>query len=78
MDVTLQKLDIIHWITELKDYSKLDFIEQIKNSDIKLDWWNEISVAEKKSIELGLQQMNDGKVISHSNVRKRYEKWLTK
>lgn len=78
MDVTLQKLDIIHWITELKDYSKLDFIEQIKNSDIQSDWWNEISFAEKKSIELGLQQMNEGKVISHSNVRKRYEKWLAK
>ena len=42
----------------------------------KTDWWNEISATEKKSIEKGIQDAENGKLTSHSTVKKIYEKWL--
>jgi predicted transcriptional regulator len=42
----------------------------------KTDWWNEISTDEQKSIEKGIQDADNGKLTSHSNVKKNYEKWL--
>lgn len=51
---------------------EIDFVEEIHDDD----WWNEISDAEKKSIELGLKDIEEGKVIAHSEVKKLYEKWL--
>jgi predicted transcriptional regulator len=42
----------------------------------KTDWWEEISDIEKESIEEGIQDANNGKLTSHSNAKKIYEKWL--
>jgi predicted transcriptional regulator len=35
-----------------------------------------LSVAEKISIENGLSDVKAGKTTTHSEVKKRYEKWL--
>jgi len=61
-----QKLDLIHWITELNDLSVLAQMNAIKD-DVS---------AELLSIEQGLNDFHQGKVVSHSQVKKRYEKWL--
>ena len=50
----------------------VDFVEEHKDSD----WWNEISDAEKNSIEMGLIDAEEGKVVPHSEVKKLYEKYL--
>lgn len=42
----------------------------------KTDWWNEISKAEKESIEMGIQEADSGKMKPHSEAKKIYEKWL--
>ena len=42
----------------------------------KTDWWNEISTDEKNSIEKGILDAINGKLTSHSNVKKIYDKWL--
>lgn len=42
----------------------------------KTDWGNEISIEEQKSIEQGIQDAENGKLTSHSNVKTIYEKWL--
>jgi len=42
----------------------------------KTDWWNAISIEEQKSIEQGVQDAENGKLTSHSNVKTIYEKWL--
>jgi predicted transcriptional regulator len=42
----------------------------------KSDWWNEISVTEKKSLEKGIRDADAGKLNSHADVKKIYEKWL--
>ena len=67
---TVQKLDLIHWITELNDLSVLDKVNAIKESA------SAIPHAELLSIERGLDDFQQGKVIPHEQVKKRYEKWL--
>lgn len=50
----------------------IDFLEDVQDENL----WNKISDEEKKSIELGLNDAEDGKFKPHSEVKKLYEKWL--
>jgi len=65
-----QKLDLIHWITELNDSSVLAQMNAIKEDATAL------LRAELLSIEQGLDDFQQGKVVSHAQVKKHYEKWL--
>ena len=47
---------------------EVDFVEDT----VENDWWNEISDAEKKSIEIGLKDIEEGRVISHEEVMKSF------
>jgi len=50
----------------------VDFVEvQIEN-----DWFNALSEEEKNSIEMGLKDSSEGKVVSHSEAKNLYEKYL--
>jgi len=69
------KLDLIQWLTSLEDESIIEKLIKFRKQETK-DWWNEISEAEKKSIELGLKDAENGKLKSHSDARKLYDKWL--
>ncbi|NLL27318.1 MAG: hypothetical protein GX259_00830 [Bacteroidales bacterium] len=73
MDIQAKKYLLIEWITSLSDSSLIDKLMQIAE---KSDWWDEISDEERNSIEKGLKDISDGRVISHSDVMKRYEKYL--
>ncbi len=77
MDVNLQnkKIELIQWLSTLNDQSLIEKLMKLREKE-KTEWWNEISTAEKKSIEKGIQDANNGKLTSHSNVKKVYEKWL--
>lgn len=59
-------------IKEILKAEDIDFVEE--NSEE--DWYDELSDAEKKSIELGLEDIEEGRVVAHSEVKKLYEKWL--
>ena len=65
---SLQKVDLIHWITELNDLSVLAQVTAIKENK------NAISYEELQSIERGLNDFQQGNIISHTQVRQRYEK----
>jgi predicted transcriptional regulator len=60
MNVTTQKLDIIHK----------------ERSAHRPDWWNMLPAEEQASIEQGLADAANGKLTSHAEVKKRYEHWL--
>jgi hypothetical protein len=78
MNISVEKLDIIQKICEIQD---TDFIDLIKNIvaipyQSKKDWWTEITPEERESINRGLDDLDNGKVYPHDQIRKRYEKWL--
>jgi hypothetical protein len=73
MDVHAKKYQLIEWITNISDSNLLDKLMKIAETT---DWWNEISEAERKSIERGLKDIEENKVFDHSEVRKKYEKYI--
>ena len=77
MDINLQnnKIELIQWLSTLNDKSLIDKIMVLRKKE-KTDWWNEISSEEQKSIEKGIQDADNGKLTSHSNVKQIYEKRL--
>lgn len=77
MDVNLQnaKLELIQWLSTLEDNSVIQKIIELRKKE-SVDWWNQISEDEKKSIEKGIKDAENGKLNPNSEARKLYEKWL--
>ncbi|MES2703754.1 MAG: hypothetical protein V4649_14025 [Bacteroidota bacterium] len=42
------------------------------------DWWEQVEIDAEESIKRGLKQVKEGKGIPHDEVRKTYQKWLSK
>lgn len=80
MNIKTEKLNLIEWLLGLKDTSIIETIQLLKQNSIqkKTDWWDEISEAEKTSINKGLNDLKEGKKIPYREIRKDYAKWLTK
>ena len=74
-NIESKKLALIQWLTSLNDVSMIDKILELKQKETK-DWWNETSDEEKESIEKGLSDAESGNLKPHSEIRKKYEKWL--
>lgn len=74
---TLQqkKIELIQWLSTLDDVSIIEKIIDLRKKE-SLDWWNEISLEEKKSIAKGIKDADSGKLKPHSEARKLYGKWL--
>lgn len=70
-----KKMELIQWLSTLDDSAIIEKIVALRKKE-SVDWWNSISEQEKISIEKGLEDANSGKLNSHSNARKLYEKWL--
>ncbi len=77
VDLKIQnkKLELIQWLSSLNDLSVLEKIIDIRKQESK-DWWLSINELEKKSIETGLEDAENGKLNPHSQARKLYDKWL--
>lgn len=69
MDLQLEKLKLIEWLIQLNDTKMLSKLISIKNGESLDDELLE-------SIKQGLKDAEEGRVIPHSEVRKKYEKWL--
>lgn len=74
-DIQNKKIELIQWLSTLNDKSIIEKIMKLRERE-KIDWWNEISEEEKNSIEKGIEDVKSGKVTSHSEIKKSYEKWL--
>ena len=74
-DIQNTKIELIQWLTTLDDKSLIQKILDLRTNQTK-DWWNTVSESEKESIEQGIIDADNGRVISHSKARKIYEKWL--
>ena len=77
MDLSLEnkKIELIQWLSTLNDKSLIDKLMELRDKE-KTDWWNEMSASEKESIEKGIQDADNRKLTSHSDVKGIYEKWL--
>ncbi len=74
MKLDSEKLEIINWIVSLSDESIIHKIKLLKEQNKNIDWWDEISEAEKASIKRGLEDAKAGRVVSHKEVIKRIQR----
>jgi hypothetical protein len=73
MNLQERKLQIIHHVIQTADKKMIDKIEMVISSTD--DFWNDISAEEKNGIEKGLKELDEGKGISLSKVKKKLSKW---
>ena len=78
MSTRAEKMDIIQWVVGLNDKAILQQLKKLKEESAsnQHDWWETLSEAERQSIERGLEDSEKGRTTPHSEVRKKYEKWL--
>lgn len=66
-------MELIEWLTKLEDDDTLDYLKVVKEScNVHEDWWNDLTVEEKSGIVRGLQDIENGRVISHRDIKIRY------
>jgi hypothetical protein len=76
LNIEKEKLEIIKWVTGLKDNTAIERLRMLRENPRKLDWWNEITDEEKTAIDKGLADIKAGRVKPHKEAKKLYEKWL--
>lgn len=74
MNLETRKINIISWVSHLKDESMLSRLEELQTQ--KDDWWNLISDEERTEIEEGMQQADREELKSTDEVLSKYKKWL--
>lgn len=67
MTLEAKKLDLISWLTSLKDDAIIAQLYAIKN-DSNSDWYEQLSNAQKKQIQKGLDDLDNGRTIPHDEV----------
>jgi hypothetical protein len=57
------KLDLIHWINKLSDSDLIQFLDGLRISREKNDWWEELPIDQKKQILAGIKDADDGNLM---------------
>ncbi len=71
--------EINHYLDHLNTHQKEVVLSVVKTfAQEENEWWDNMEESAKESIERGLQQAKEGKVIPHEEVMKKYKKWLSK
>ncbi|MBS1543219.1 MAG: hypothetical protein JST14_06265 [Bacteroidetes bacterium] len=76
LNVEKEKLEIIKWVTGLKDNTAIEKLKMLRESPKKKDWWDEITDEERAAIDKGLEDIKAGRVKPHREAKKIYERWL--
>lgn len=74
LQIQNKKLELIQWLSTIEDLNILDKISDMISRERKKNWWDDISEAEKRSIEKGIAQADAGKLNPYSKARKIYGK----
>ena len=60
------KLNLIAWINQLSDADLIGFMDGLRISRSKTDWWDELSISQQKEILVGLKDVESDKVMESS------------
>ncbi len=67
------KLELIEWLTKLNDLETLNYLKIVKESRyVNHDWWNDLKEQQIQGIQRGLKDIDEGRIVSHEDVRKKY------
>ena len=67
------KLELIEWLIKLNDSDTLEYLKIVKDARSEnKDWWNDLTNQQRIGIQRGLKDIDEGRVVSHSDVKKKY------
>ncbi|MGF1586127.1 MAG: hypothetical protein ACFCUM_12430 [Bacteroidales bacterium] len=67
------KLELIEWLAKLEDGETIQYLKVVKDSKPDdQNWWDDLDEAQKKGIEMGLKDIDEGRVTPHDEVRNKY------
>ena len=72
MKVDTLKSSLIQWLQTVEDKSVLESLQHFKSMQESADWWDTLNDDQIKSIEKGLQDAQEGKVISSEKLWEKY------
>jgi predicted transcriptional regulator len=55
------------------DVKTVKMIHALLEAEQESDWWDDLAPAEKASIERGLKDVEEGRVVSHEAVMRKYK-----
>lgn len=72
MDLQMEKLELIEWLTQLKDTSTIREIKALKKKT-EIDWWDDLTAKQKVDIEEGLLDLKAGRKKDIRKVLSKYK-----
>ena len=75
MNLQAEKIELAQLLLQTNSENLIKKVKALFKRE-QIDWWDEISEEEKKSIEKGIAQLDKGEGVPHSEVMKKYKKWL--
>ena len=57
------KLGLIGWINQLSNVETIAFLDGLKKSKTKEDWWDGLSESNKKQVLAGVDDSKNGKIM---------------
>ncbi len=74
MKVQAIKRELIDWLNALDDKKLLETLHAVKKSSETTDWWQELTPAQKLSVERGEKDHKKGRVLTSKQLWKKYGK----
>ncbi len=79
MNPTQLKTDLHNLIDKVNDTNLLNAIKEILSKQVNdVDFWDDLPLSVRESIKKGMVQAENGQTKGHSEVMKKYDKWLLK
>ena len=72
-DINQIKLNLIAWINQLSDVDVLAFLDGIKRSKTKGDWWDQLTTDQKEIILKGIKDAEKGKTLPSASFWKKLD-----
>ena len=63
-EIKKTKLNLISWIEQLSDANMLTFLDGLRKTKSEGDWWQKLSVSQKHHINEGVEDIENGRVVS--------------
>jgi len=64
------KSELIEWLMMLEDEDTIDYLKSVKDANVLPDDWAiDLTEEQKSGIERGLEDVDEGRVISHDAIQ---------
>ena len=70
MDIQTSKIALVKMILNIENDKFIEKITEFIQNE-KVDFWNELSLAEQKEIEKGIEELNEGKRVEFNDFLKK-------